>query len=58
MKNCKHNIISNSTFSLWAAYLNTNPEKIVIQPSTWYKLKEAQHEYENGRLIGLIDKIL
>jgi hypothetical protein len=51
MSRCDHQIIANSSFSWWGAWLNRNPERIVLAPDRWTLLDDVP--IETKRMNGI-----
>lgn len=49
MSLCRHNIIANSSFSWWSAFLNKNPNALIIAPKNWYNYP-TQNRYVNNMI--------
>lgn len=50
MSLCRHQILSNSTYSWWSAFLNKNQEKTVVCPEIWFN-PDSCEEYTSRQVL-------
>ena len=51
LSKCKHNVLSNSSFSWWGAWMNDHDDKIVIAPNIWLNGVDSRHIYTEGMVL-------